>query len=54
MELWLGSVLGRAMVWRSLGGIDVMLLVLTELLGNFPTFFFFPAMKNVCFFTQNV
>lgn len=52
VELWLESGLGAALVWSCLREVDVMLIALTELLGNFPTFFFF-RLKNVYFFTHS-
>lgn len=45
VEPWLESGLGAALVWSCLREVDVMLIALTEPLGNFPTFFFFPASK---------
>lgn len=54
VDLWLESVLGSAMVWSFLRGIDVMLIALTEPLGNFPTFFS-PCLEKLLFLhSQNI
>lgn len=55
VELWLESGLGAALVWSCLREVDVMLIALTELLGNFPTFFFFfPLEKCLFLHSQHV